>query len=47
MYSYEIDTPNPIDPDSYERIILCIRVLTDPNPLTRFFFLDEFAMIFK
>jgi len=24
--------PNPIDPDSYERIILCIKVLSEPDP---------------
>jgi len=27
--------PNPIDPDSFERIALCIRVLTDPTPLAK------------
>eukprot|EP01114_Cavostelium_apophysatum_P024678 TRINITY_DN973_c0_g1_i2.p1 TRINITY_DN973_c0_g1~~TRINITY_DN973_c0_g1_i2.p1 ORF type:complete len:955 (+),score=319.11 TRINITY_DN973_c0_g1_i2:111-2975(+) len=27
--------PNPIDPDSFERIAMCIRVLTEPSPLTR------------
>lgn len=27
---------NPIDPDSYDRIISCIRVLSNPTPFTKF-----------
>lgn len=28
--------PNPIDADSYERIILCIKVLSEPTPLAEY-----------
>jgi coatomer subunit beta len=32
---------NPIDPDSYERIVLCIRVLTEQDPFLRSVLIEE------
>jgi len=38
--------PNPIDADSYDRIIMCIRVLTDPSPATKLILLKECRIAF-
>jgi len=43
--------PNPIDSDSYERIVHCIRVLADPSPLTEEILLKDcrnsFSLLLK
>jgi len=33
--------PNPIDPDSYERIVLCVRVLTEQNEDTKAILIEK------
>jgi coatomer subunit beta len=33
--------PNPIDPDSYERVILCIKVLSEPDPYIKNILIEQ------
>jgi len=38
--------PNPIDADSYERMIICIRVIIEPTPFTERVFLEDCRQAF-
>jgi len=39
--------PNPIDPDSYDRIILCIKVLSEPDPNIKSILIEQCHLSFK